>query len=57
MMLRNRCKVDIKQILTIWIDRHNGRNQLAKFTNRELEDIGVTRFDAYQEIKKAFWKK
>jgi hypothetical protein len=32
------------------------RNELAALCDRCLRDIGVTRYDAYREISKPFWR-
>lgn len=39
-----------------WQRRAHGRAELAALTDRELRDIGVTRFDAHREIGKPFWR-
>jgi uncharacterized protein YjiS (DUF1127 family) len=40
-----------------WRQRRNGRFELARFDERMLRDIGLTRFDAEYEINKPFWRK
>src|ERR1700751_4022376 len=39
-----------------WRQRKNGRLELARFDERMLRDIGLTRFDAEYEINKPFWR-
>jgi uncharacterized protein YjiS (DUF1127 family) len=39
-----------------WQRRAHGRAELAALSDRELRDIGVTRFDAGREIGKPFWR-
>jgi uncharacterized protein YjiS (DUF1127 family) len=40
-----------------WRQRRIGRLELARFDERMLRDIGLTRFDAEYEINKPFWRK
>ena len=40
----------------LWIDRIEGRRQLAQMSYRELRDIGVTRSEAINEVNKPFWR-
>lgn len=44
-------------VLHEWRRRSRSRAQLARFDDRMLRDIGVTRADAYREINKPFWRK
>jgi uncharacterized protein YjiS (DUF1127 family) len=39
-----------------WCRRQNGRLELARFDERMLRDIGLTRIDAEYEINKPFWR-
>lgn len=39
-----------------WRRRARGRAELAALSDRELRDIGVTRYDARHEIGKPFWR-
>lgn len=39
-----------------WRRRVRGRRELAVLCDRCLRDIGVTRYDAEQEIRKPFWR-
>ena len=39
-----------------WRRRQNGRLELARFDERMLRDIGLTRIDAENEINKPFWR-
>jgi uncharacterized protein YjiS (DUF1127 family) len=32
------------------------RIQLAKFDERQLKDIGISRIDALREVRKPFWR-
>ena len=38
-----------------WRQRRIGRLELARFDERMLRDIGLTRFDVEYEINKPFW--
>jgi len=40
-----------------WRRRSRERHQLARFDDRMLRDIGLTRVDAYHEINKPFWRR
>lgn len=39
-----------------WLRRSRERTQLARFTERDLHDIGLGRTDADMEIEKPFWR-
>jgi uncharacterized protein YjiS (DUF1127 family) len=39
-----------------WRERRRSRQMLLTLGDRELRDIGLTRFDAWQEWKKPFWR-
>jgi uncharacterized protein YjiS (DUF1127 family) len=39
-----------------WQRRAHGRAELAALSDRELRDIGVTRYEARREIGKPFWR-
>jgi uncharacterized protein YjiS (DUF1127 family) len=39
-----------------WRRRSRGRRELAAMGDRALQDIGVTRYDAYREAHKPFWR-
>jgi uncharacterized protein YjiS (DUF1127 family) len=40
----------------LWRRRAQSRRQLALLGERDLRDIGLTRVDAWQELKKPFWR-
>lgn len=42
--------------LARWLDRARERRFLAQLPERELRDIGISRYDALQEWRKPFWK-
>ncbi len=39
-----------------WRRRVRGRRELALMSDRSLRDIGLTRYDAFQGIRKPFWR-
>jgi uncharacterized protein YjiS (DUF1127 family) len=47
----------VRAALREWRQRRIGRFELARFDERMLRDIGLTRFDAEYEINKPFWSK
>jgi uncharacterized protein YjiS (DUF1127 family) len=46
----------ISALVAEWQRRARSRNELAVLCDRCLRDIGVTRYDAHQEINKPFWR-
>jgi uncharacterized protein YjiS (DUF1127 family) len=46
----------VRVALRDWRRRKNGRLELARFDERMLRDIGLTRVDAEYEINKPFWR-
>ncbi len=42
--------------LRLWRRRARERAELARFSERELHDIGLSRADALQEIGKPMWR-
>jgi uncharacterized protein YjiS (DUF1127 family) len=47
----------VRATLREWRQRRIGRLELARFDERMLRDIGITRLDAEYEINKPFWRK
>jgi uncharacterized protein YjiS (DUF1127 family) len=47
----------VRAALREWRQRRIGRLELARFDERMLRDIGLTRLDAEYEINKPFWRK
>jgi uncharacterized protein YjiS (DUF1127 family) len=45
-----------RQRLGCWIDRSAERQRLPDMSERELKDIGITRYDALKEWEKPFWR-
>jgi uncharacterized protein YjiS (DUF1127 family) len=44
------------RVLRIWRQRAAGRRELARWTERDLNDVGLTRDDIELEIAKPFWR-
>jgi len=40
----------------LWRQRYRDRRELARWTERDLHDIGVSRSDIAHEIEKPFWR-
>ncbi len=46
----------IGEALSQWRQRMRERDELSRFTERELHDAGVTTSDAWVEMNKPFWR-
>jgi len=44
------------ETLHIWRQRYRDRRELAKWSDRELHDIGVSSSDAIYQASKPFWR-
>ena len=44
------------RVLALWRFRARSRAELKRLSDRELEDIGLSRREALQEASKPFWK-
>ena len=42
--------------LRLWRRRARERNQLARLSERDLHDIGMSRGTVYAELQKPFWR-
>lgn len=42
--------------LGTWRARSRARAQLMRLSERELKDMGISRYDAFCEWKKPFWR-
>jgi uncharacterized protein YjiS (DUF1127 family) len=38
-----------------WRQRNEERQQIMRFTDRELQDAGLTRGDVFRELARPFW--
>jgi uncharacterized protein YjiS (DUF1127 family) len=43
--------------ILLWMERVRERRALAELDDRLLRDIGLTRADVWQEIRKPFWRR
>lgn len=43
-------------LLDIWRQRLRDRRALALMDERSLRDLGLTRYDAFYEARKPFWR-
>jgi uncharacterized protein YjiS (DUF1127 family) len=43
-------------LFDIWRQRFRDRRALALMDERSLRDIGLTRYDAFYEARKPFWR-
>ena len=53
---RRRWFESLRALLHEWRRRARSRNELAMLCDRCLRDIGATRYEAYQEANKPFWR-
>lgn len=44
------------RLIVLWIERVRQRRSLAALTDRELHDVGLSRYDAVYESRKPFWR-
>ena len=50
-------KSRILNVLRCWRFNYISRRQLLALDNQSLKDIGISRADALEEGRKAFWKR
>ena len=48
--------VSVVDTILMWVERNASRRALMKLDTRQLQDIGVSRFDAVKEGQKPFWR-
>jgi len=46
---------EIERRFIVWLRRGNSRSEMRNLSDRELRDIGMSRYDAGQETAKPFW--
>jgi uncharacterized protein YjiS (DUF1127 family) len=46
----------MSETLHVWRQRYQERRELAKWTDRDLHDIGASWSDVVREIEKPFWR-
>ncbi len=44
------------ELLHIWRRRYHERSELAAWTDRDLNDVGLSWDDVAQEVEKPFWR-
>ena len=45
-----------RAVLHTWRDRQRQRQELARFTERDLHDVGISWTEVVCEIEKPFWR-
>ncbi len=48
--------VSVAQMLLTWEMRYKTRKSLKNMTDADLDDIGLTRAQAYTEARRMFWQ-
>jgi uncharacterized protein YjiS (DUF1127 family) len=46
----------LSETLQIWRQRYQERQELARWTDRDLHDIGLSWSDIAHEVEKPFWR-
>ena len=46
----------VGETLHLWRQRYRDRLELARLTERDLRDVGVSRSDIAHELEKPFWR-
>ena len=46
----------LAELIHVWRQRYRDRRELAKWSARELHDIGVSSSDAIYQASKPFWR-
>jgi uncharacterized protein YjiS (DUF1127 family) len=46
----------VVQLWHLWRQRSRERRYAAQFTDRDLWDVGLTRWDVYREFSRPFWQ-
>jgi len=44
------------RVFDAWIKRSHQRRELASLDDRQLKDVGITRYEASRESTKPFWR-
>jgi uncharacterized protein YjiS (DUF1127 family) len=44
------------ELLQLWRQRYQSRHELARWSERDLHDLGLSRGDVAFEIDKPFWR-
>ena len=43
-------------VVRLWLRRARERDQLARLSERDLHDLGLSRGTVYAELRKPFWR-
>jgi len=46
----------VGELLQLWRQRYQSRHELARWSERDLHDLGLSRGDVASEIDKPFWR-
>jgi uncharacterized protein YjiS (DUF1127 family) len=46
----------LAETLQVWLQRYQSRRELAKYSERELRDVGLSWSDVAHEASKPFWR-
>jgi uncharacterized protein YjiS (DUF1127 family) len=46
----------LAELLQLWRQRYRSRQELARWSERDLHDLGLSRGDIASEIDKPFWR-
>jgi uncharacterized protein YjiS (DUF1127 family) len=46
----------VAEMLHVWRHRRQIRHELARWSERDLHDIGLSRSDVADEVSKPFWR-
>jgi uncharacterized protein YjiS (DUF1127 family) len=44
------------ELFQTWRDRYHSRHELARWSERDLHDLGLSRGDVSFEVEKPFWR-
>ena len=51
----SRVAIRVAWVIAVWSQRRQTRRSLAHLSNQHLDDIGLTRHQALEELDKPFW--
>lgn len=46
----------IAETLHVWRQRYRMREELTRWTERDLHDVGLSKSDILREVEKPFWR-
>jgi uncharacterized protein YjiS (DUF1127 family) len=46
----------ISETIHTWRQRYQQRSELARWTDRDMHDVGLSRSDIAREVEKPFWR-